>query len=279
MKNLNNIKKVTYISDSIILEDKTNKYLCLRKINNNRKFNKLNEVATYKLISKDYEIYNYKDLVFNKKDLFNKINYIHNNKITYYKFNKELYKKINNKIEATYKYYLKLQDKIEEKDFPHPDEYLLINNISSIYNILNYSKIKLDEISQDSLIIKTDLVNKINYIDKDNIYFNYNFFSNDFLVYDLDLIYKNFNYLDLGKYKLDLDNFNLLLCLISIPEKVQFNCTCYVNTLNIRKLINYVNNTFKFCLEKDKEYKKANQEKFEEKNKDIKLSSNEDKKN
>ena len=40
-----------------------------------------------------------------------------------------------------------------------------------------------------------------------------------------------------------------------------------------------INNTFKFCLEKDKEYKKANQEIFEEKNKDIKLSSNEDKKN
>jgi len=156
-------------------------------------------------------------------------------------------------------------------DFPKPAEYLLINNISSIYKLLNYSKDKLDSISSNSLIIKSLIVNKINFIDKDNIYFNYDYFTRDLLVYDLDMIYRNIGYLELDKYELDLDNLNLLLCLISIPEEILLNKSNYINTINIRKLINYVNKTFNFCLEKDKENEKANQEIFEEKIKTLSL--------
>ena len=258
MKNLSNITKITYLKDCIIFEDCNNKYIEIKE---------------------NKHIYNYNDLVFNKSKLFNKIINIHSIKKDYFKFDKDLYDKLNKKISDTYKYYLELQDKIEEMDFPKPAEYLLINNISSIYKLLNYSKDKLDSISSNSLIIKSLIVNKINFIDKDNIYFNYDYFTRDLLVYDLDMIYRNIGYLELDKYELDLDNLNLLLCLISIPEEIFLNKSNYINTINIRKLINYVNKTFNFCLEKDKENEKANQEIFEEKNKDVELGSNEDKKN
>ena len=53
---------------------------------------------------------------------------------------KEEYDNFKNKIVYLEKYYLNLQDMLENKVYYAPSEYLFIRNVSSIYSTLNYSK-------------------------------------------------------------------------------------------------------------------------------------------
>ena len=57
----------------------------------------------------------------------------------------EFYDKIHSMIDERIKYYLAIQDKIDDYDFPPPAYYLLVKNISKFYKLLQYGFSKLEE--------------------------------------------------------------------------------------------------------------------------------------
>ena len=177
-------------------------------------------------------------------------------------------------LDKCYKYYLNIQDEIENMSFPPPDKYLLINNISQIYKLLEVSKYRLDNLELNSLREVILINNFDNNIFKNIIDFNY--YSKDIFVYDLEKLYKKDykNFKDVlkkynDKLKISKEEWNLLSILISIPEEVTLENNHYNDCIKIRNLINYVNYTFSFLSEEDEKYKETDKQELEEENENI----------
>lgn len=200
------------------------------------------------------EIYNYSDLVKDKKHLIEDILSLHNKSKEYVSispFIEEIQKTIDN----TYNYYDRLEETILYSQFPDPARYTLINNISIIYKSIELSKHYLSSANENDNIIESFVVNKINKID-DMYYLNYNTFIKNIRVYDQVLLYKYFNYLDVS---LNNTEKNILYSLLLIPNHLSLESTNYNNTKEVRRLINYLNKTITL-LEEDKKDKEADED-------------------
>ena len=188
------------------------------------------------------------------------------------------------------KYYLELQDKIDDFNFPPPSYYLLIKNISKFYKLLHYAFSKLDDWYQNSDLYREvfliDDVSFDNFIREEVSYFldygsgNRGFIINDFVsFYRKECFTVEMNSLfDLYKEELSLtnDEISLLLCLISIPDEIDFTDDSYIDTIRVRRVVDYVSKVEEFLSKENEEYKKTNKQEFKEKNNDINLSSNKD---
>ena len=282
-KYLTDIKKITYKKDYSIIETSTNKkYIIIKKIQNKEKLYDYLTSINYNLYKKplnindEYEIFFLDDL--EEESITNALITLHYLTEEFRECSEEDLKKIKEKImfnlDKCYKYYLNLQDEIENMSFPPPDKYLLINNISQIYKLLEVSKYRLDNLELNSLREVILINNFDNNIFKNIIDFNY--YSKDVFVYDLEKLYKKDykNFKDVlkkynDKLKISKEEWNLLSILISIPEEVTLENNHYNDCIKIRNLINYVNYTFSFLSEEDEKYKETDKQELEEENENI----------
>ena len=282
-KYLTDIKKITYKKDYSIIETSTNKkYIIIKKIKNKEKLYDYLTSINYNLYKKtlnindEYEIFSFDDL--EEESITNALITLHYLTEEFRECSEEDLKKIKEKImfnlDKCYKYYLNIQDEIENMSFPPPDKYLLINNISQIYKLLEVSKYRLDNLELNSLREVILINNFDNNIFKNIIDFNY--YSKDIFVYDLEKLYKKDykNFKDVlkkynDKLKISKEEWNLLSILISIPEEVTLENNHYNDCIKIRNLINYVNYTFSFLSEEDEKYKETDKQELEEENENI----------
>lgn len=282
-KYLTNIKKITYKKNYSIIETSTNKkYIIIKKRKNKEKLYDYLTSINYNLYKKPlnindkYEIFSLDNL--EEESITNALITLHYLTEEFRECSKDDLKKIKEKImfnlDKCYKYYLNLQEKIENMSFPPPDKYLLINNISQIYKLLEVSKYRLDNLELNSLREVILINNFDNNIFKNIIDFNY--YSKDIFVYDLEKLYKKDykNFKDVlkkynDKLKISKEEWNLLSILISIPEEVTLENNHYNDCIKIRNLINYVNYTFSFLSEEDEKYKETDKQELEEENENI----------
>lgn len=282
-KYLTDIKKITYKKDYSIIETSTNKkYIIIKKIKNKEKLYDYLTSINYNLYKKPlnindkYEIFSLDDL--EEESITNALITLHYLTEEFRECSEEDLKKIKEKImfnlDKCYKYYLNIQDEIENMSFPPPDKYLLINNISQIYKLLEVSKYRLDNLKLNSLR-EVILINNFDINIFKNI-IDFNYYSKDIFVYDLEKLYKKDykNFKDVlkkynDKLKISKEEWNLLSILISIPEEITLENNHYNDCIKIRNLINYVNYTFSFLSEEDEKYKETDKQELEEENENI----------
>lgn len=199
---------------------------------------------------------------------------------------KELYEETIQKITYLRDYYLDQQDYIETKIFMSPAEQLLMRNISKIYKALNYaeykinswyelkSKQKTERIVQlhNNLTTKNVLKSQNSYlINWENskkglvVYDFLNFYHNHYFEMEMTSLFREYQ----AKYKYTADETLLFQSLISLPPKLTFEKTNYINTLNARKVIDYVEITNVFLSEYYKEDKESNESKLTQQNNGI----------
>ena len=287
------IEKIEKRNDYYIVYSKNNKYLVLKRVRDISKiysyFNSINYsyyLNSINSLEDDYLLFLFKDNI-----TYDVIVRGKNEVISLSKLQKSsvfledsddtlldnIYNDIKEKINKTRNYYLSLHDKIDEENYLFPAKYLLIRNISSIYNLLNKSEYYLEKwysnkdrkIRYSYLIMNNSLDN---FIVSDSCYFiSFNNYKNDLIILDFyDFYKKNIHILDMNMM-IDIyeENFlftdnekDLLYSLICIVDTISFTNNNYNDVLVVRKTIDYCDKTIKFLLEENKEDKKTYKEKL-----------------
>lgn len=187
---------------------------------------------------------------------------------------KEIYENMVEKLDNIYTYYSTIQDEIEEHIYMSPAEQLLMNNISKIYFLLNYSRENIEQFykeSEKSSTIRKSIIHGNlsldHIIEGENKYLiSWNNAHIDIPVYDIVNFYrKDFDELEINslfdlyqsKYKFNKMEKSLFFSMISVPEVVTFNSTNFINTINVRKLVDYNDKTINFILQQDEKNEKA----------------------
>lgn len=282
----NNIRIIDTDKGKYVIKPKRNYDNGLYQYLVNKNFNYILEREEFN----DYEVYPYINEVETPSpekaiELVYTLSILHN-KTTYYREVsidkvKELYEKKQKEINYLEHYYHDMQDMIEQKVYMSPGEYLLIRNMSMIYSALGYSKIKLDEWYEYKIKQKKERIvllhNKpcIDHFLMGNQRFliSWNDYKRDIPIYDFLYFYKH-DYMNLemstlfdiykSKFYFTKDEKLLFLSLISIPEKVTFSNSNYINCLNVHKLVKYVAKTRDFTLKENEEKEKEYHDEFNE---------------
>lgn len=197
-------------------------------------------------------------------DLINLVALLHS-KTSYFKnitndSYKDIYDTLKNNIYYIYNLYESNYEEYIKKPYPSPSEYLFLRNYSIIYNAINYCKIKLDEwyesikdknkervallhnnLSLDHLIKNNNeyLISWDSYTFDTPILDLYNFYKKEWYKIDFKELLNTYE----KTYPLLEEEKSLLDLLISIPYSINKEDNEYLNTYNIRKLINYLFNS------------------------------------
>ncbi len=236
-----------------------------------------------------YEIYPYiteKNIDNETKaiDLIYTLSLLHNRTTTYQEINldkiKELYEETANKINYLLAYYHDLQDFIENKVYMAPAEYLLIRNINLIYISLNNSRGYIDKWYQlklkqkkerhvflhNNLALEHFLEGENNYLinwkraHQGNVIYDFiNFYQNEYQNLEMETLFDLYQ----SKYRYTQDEKLLFCALIQIPWKLNFKDSNYINTLNVKCLLDYLSKTNHFVSKEYEKYQETQQEKFE----------------
>lgn len=212
------------------------------------------------------------------QELIYLLSLLHSKTTTYKTVNidevKELYENTKMQINNLRLYYYDMQDFIETKIIMSPEEQLLINNVSNFYKALNYSEYKLDKWLELKQKEKTERITQLHnniclkhfLINQENKYLiDWEYASKGIVIYDFLKFYQNeIDNLEMlplfkiyqSKYQYTKSEQLLFESLIAIPSKIEFNQSHIVNTINTRKVVDYVNKTSIFL----SEYNKENQE-------------------
>ena len=235
-----------------------------------------------------YEIYNYieDEYITNDEkaiDIINVLISLHVKTTTYQEISieeiKTLYENTKKNIKYLRNYYLDLQDYIETKVYMSPAEQLLMNNISKFYKALNYAEEKIEqwyiEKEQQKQERTVQLHNNLSLdhiIKKDIPYIiSWDKSKRGNPIYDFLYFYKKeYNNLEMNylfslyqdKYSFYPEEKMLFESLISIPEKISFQKTNYINTINAKSIIDYVDKTNEFLLKYNKKNEHTNHEEF-----------------
>lgn len=173
---------------------------------------------------------------------------------------KEIYENIISELDDLKKYYLSLQDLIEDEIYMAPSNYLLIRNISIIYKAIDISRNNLDKwfnIVKDKKIIRYTYnhgnLDLDHLIENDKPYLiSWESSNINMPIYDIDNFYRNnFNYIKLDtlldiylkKYVLYEEEIYLLFSILLIPNKLDINDKEYAKVCKVYNLINYYKNT------------------------------------
>ena len=282
----NNIRIIDTDKGKYVIKPKRNYDNGLYQYLVNKNFNYILEREEFN----DYEVYPYINEVETPSpekaiELVYTLSILHNKTIYYREVSidkvKELYEKKQKEINYLEHYYHDMQDMIEQKVYMSPGEYLLIRNMSMIYSALGYSKMKLDEWYEYKIKQKKERIvllhNKpcIDHFLMGNQRFliSWNDYKRDIPIYDFLYFYKH-DYMNLemstlfdiykSKFYFTKDEKLLFLSLISIPEKVTFSNSNYINCLNVHKLVKYVAKTRDFTLKENEEKEKEYHDEFNE---------------
>ncbi|MBE6147628.1 MAG: hypothetical protein E7168_04775 [Firmicutes bacterium] len=175
------------------------------------------------------------------EDLIYLVSILHT-KTTFYKnvdtdFIKKIYEETKEKQDYLYNYYLSIQDMIEKEVFMSPSNYLLIRNISTIYQNIRLSREyltnwyeKVKDTKKIRYVLTHGNLSKNHLIEnKDSYLISWDNARVNLPIYDLiDLYQKNYDKIDIedllsiyqSKYVLKEDEKDLLFSLILLPEKV-----------------------------------------------------------
>ena len=155
------IENVKYLKSAKIIDTKKGKYVIKIKTSSNHQIydyllnrNFENVLLPINNSTDTYEIYPYieSENISNEdkaQNLIYTLSLLHNYTTIYENLNldtvKEIYETTQKELENLDYYYHDLQDYIENKVFMAPEEYLLIRNISNVYNAITYSKNSLEK--------------------------------------------------------------------------------------------------------------------------------------
>lgn len=300
------IKKNNLIIDKIISNNKyillegTEKYLLIENDNNNKDLFTYFDLIEYdnyqpriNSYQDSYGLYKYEsdntnNIDLKAKALLNTIISLQNKTIIEESINEEeidkIYKKYISKIDSLMKYYLELQDYIDELFLPRIDYYYLLINLSKIYQVLNISHNKLENWYQtkNKIVRKCHIIGNTclnNFIKGEKNYFiDYNDSKKDLLINDFIYFYQKdinkVNMLDLyqeyiSKISLTTSEKELLEVIICIPKKIVLNSTIKNNIDSINNQLTYIEKTLDLILEEDKKYQETDKDKFKEQDKNI----------
>ena len=279
------MNKISYLKSVKVIDDGKRK-IVLKKENHtihevynlleNRKFEYyLNPIYR----DNDYEIYPYiKEIDISKSDksidLIHIMSLLHNKTTSYEEISldeiKKIYEDIINEINMKYEYYLKLQDEYEQHINMTPKELLLMKNISKIYYMLKLSRDNIElfykNIESENHIRKVQIHGNLSLShileSEDKYIISWGNSRKDFPIVDLVNFYKN-NYNDIDikslyeeynrKYQLNNIEKHLFFSLINIPEYIVEKNDYYLDTLEVKKIVDYLNKTIEFTLEQNKE--------------------------
>lgn len=284
------MNKIRYIKSIKVIENET-KDIVLKKepetindiynILNNRKFEYyLNPIER----KKEYEIYpfiNEIEMPISDKsiDLIYIMTNLHNKTTSYEEIStdeiKKIYEETIDIINNKYSYYLKLQDEYEEHIIMTPAELLLMKNISKIYYMLNIAKENIEQFYKN--IENVHHIRKVqshgnlsldHLLESENKYLiSWGKSKKDFPIMDLVTFYKKeYKEIDIKslfdeynkKYQLNPVEKYLFFSLINIPEYLNIKNDYYLDTIEVRNLVDYIDKTINFTLEENKENQKAN---------------------
>lgn len=284
------MNKIRYIKSIKVIENET-KDIVLKKepetindiynILNNRKFEYyLNPIER----KKEYEIYpfiNEIEMPISDKsiDLIYIMTNLHNKTTSYEEIStdeiKKIYEETIDIINNKYSYYLKLQDEYEEHIIMTPAELLLMKNISKIYYMLNIAKENIEQFYKN--IENVHHIRKVqshgnlsldHLLESENKYLiSWGKSKKDFPIMDLVTFYKKeYKEIDIKslfdeynkKYQLNPVEKYLFFSLINIPEYLNKKNDYYLDTIEVRNLVDYIDKTINFTLEENKENQKAN---------------------
>ena len=286
--------KIRYKNKVKLIEKDDNKYIY--KIKKSDKKDLYQYLLNIKFINflplketnNQYEIYNYieDEYITNDEkaiDIINVLISLHVKTTTYQEISieeiKTLYENTKKNIKYLRNYYLDLQDYIETKVYMSPAEQLLMNNISKFYKALNYAEEKIEqwyiEKEQQKQERTVQLHNNLSLdhiIKKDIPYIiSWDKSKRGNPIYDFLYFYKKeYNNLEMNywfslyqdKYSFYPEEKMLFESLISIPEKISFQKTNYINTINAKSIIDYVDKTNEFLLKYNKKNEHTNHEEF-----------------
>lgn len=184
-------------------------------------------------------------------------------KTTYYSVvnvqeNERIYNFLNDNINNLYAYYTDLISGIESKVFMSPSDLIIADNITRLYNSLDYNKIKLEKwhslvsnktrerrvVIHNNLRLDHFIRNEKSYlINWDNSRFDspvidlYKLFNNHFLDFNFFELLKDYE----KSYPLMEDERLLLELLILIPENIDITGNEYEKCLKVNKIVNRIN--------------------------------------
>lgn len=288
------MKQVKYLNKAKIITKDNKKYIIKsRKIDLENLYANLlnrgfNNYLIPERITESTEIYKYVDQlnISNSKksqDIVYLASILHNKTTEFTELSldevKKIYEDTITKLDDTYNYYISLQDKIEEHIYMSPAELLLMNNISNIYLMLNFSRKNIEDYYKESEnkniqrkvlihgnlsldhIIETDDRYLISWnkarIDSP-IYDLLYFYQNDYDQIEISSLYETYQ----SKYQFTKEEKYLFFSLINIPNIVKLNKNNLIDTINIRKLVNYLDKTIKFTLKENEKNQKTNNKEF-----------------
>lgn len=238
----------------------------------------------------EYEIYRYlNDEITSKDDkaieLIYTLSMLHIKTTTYQEIDidevKKLYEETKTKINYLRGYYFDLQDYIETKIYMSPAEYLLMKNISKFYKALNFAEQKLDSWYQEKSKQKNErLVQLHNNLTLDHfikdknpyliswdnskkgpVIFDFlNFYKNEYLNLEMISLFEIYQ----TKYRFSKEEFLLFESLLAIPDKITFTKTNYINTLEAKKKITYIEKTNEFLSKYNEKNQKSNNEELKQ---------------
>ncbi len=282
---LKNIKIIDTDQGKYVVKNKTLKQDNLYEYLTSKNFNNIIEKEIYK----DYELSPYIEEVSLPKEekaieLVYLLSLLHNKTTFYREISldkvKEVYETLTKEVEYLTYYYHDLQDSIEQKVYMAPEEYLLMRNISIIYSSLYYAKENLDKWYEYKNTKKKERVVLLHgrpsmdhlLIGENRCLISWSHAKRDIPIYDFIYFYKH-EYLDLemstlfdiyqSKFTYTKDELLLFFTIISIPKKIVFTKKHYKDSIEVFKLVKYIEKTRDFILKKDEETKKENNYEFD----------------
>ena len=274
-------KKITIKKDVRIIDTGQDRFVIKRRDRNlddlfkyleSRSFNYFPKIL-YK--TNNYDIYEYvsdNSIPMEEKgiDIIKLLTMLHS-KTTFYKdvdedYYKKIYEGINSKINYLENYYNDIAEIIERQEYMSPSSYLFIRNISLVFRALNYCRYNIEKwykiIDEKKRIRIVNIHNNISLdhylLDSRPNFISWRLSKRDMPIYDLIKFYKEY-YLELDfcellrnyevNYPMLLEEKLLFFCLISLPEKLEFNDSEYNLCIRVKKFYDYLNSSDKFIMD------------------------------
>lgn len=265
-------KKITLINNVKIVETETDKLVIkkrntdLEEIFNYLKSRSFEYIPEIIYRTENYDVYKYINDTYLEKeekmlDIIKLVTLLHS-KTTFYKeidddTYKELYENLTERIDYLYNYYNDIADIIENYDYMSPSNYLFIRNISKLFASLEYSKYQLNNwyqiIEEKKRIRVVNIHNNLSLehylLDERPYLISWDSSKRDLPIYDLITLYKKYykelDFCDLfriyeSNYPLLKEEKNLLFCLLTVPDKLDFNDTEFNCCKKVKKFYEYL---------------------------------------
>ncbi len=282
------IQKITISGSVIIVSSVDNRYVIKKKdkrIKSLYKYLSSRNFNNYpKLIyeTDNYDVFEYIDgasIPYEEEavDIIKLVSSLHS-KTTFYKdidedTYKEIYEDIIDRVNYLYNYYDDICNIIDREEYMSPSNYFFMRNVSMLFSCLNYCK---EEINKWHDLIKDikriRVVNLHNNLSLDHYLLSskpylisWNKSKRDMPIYDLIVFYKKyymeFDFCELIRvyesyYPLLKEERILLYCLLSIPDKINFDKSEYDNCLEVLNFYEYISSTNKLINDSIEEGKK-----------------------